>query len=80
MEEFVNNSRMNANAVWATGAEIVAAASLLNTPIVIHTEDQAGVRRWLSYEPLRVAPPYTYHRCQVYLTNYQEHFNRVLSV
>jgi hypothetical protein len=41
---------MNNNAVWATDIEIVAVASMLNTPVVIHTEDRQGQRRWMRYD------------------------------
>ena len=37
MIEYVSQSRMGHNATWATNIEIIAAASLLDTPIVIHT-------------------------------------------
>ncbi|XP_041351000.1 OVARIAN TUMOR DOMAIN-containing deubiquitinating enzyme 9-like [Gigantopelta aegis] len=40
MTAYLLASDMDNNAVWATDIEIVAVASMLNTPVVIHTEDR----------------------------------------
>ncbi len=40
----MSNNRINAHAVWAADAEIGGAACLLNTPIVIHTEEDKRVQ------------------------------------
>ena len=79
MIEYVSQSRMGDNATWATYVEIIAAASLLDTLIVIHTQLSTG-KKWLRYDPLCVVPPVLYTELCVYLTNYHEHFDRVLSI
>ena len=81
MTEYVSQSRMGDNATWATDIEIIAAASLLDTPIVIHT--QLVVHREKSgsdMTPLCVVPPLINTELCVYLTNYHEHFDRVVSI
>ena len=77
--EYVFESRMGDNATWATDIEIVAAASLLDTLIVIHTQLSTG-KKWLRYDPLCVVPPLLNTELCVYLTNYHEHFDRVVSI
>ena len=53
MIEYVSQSRMGDNATWATYIEIISAASLLDTLIVIHTQLSTG-KKWLRYDPLCV--------------------------
>ena len=79
MTEYVSQSRMGDNATWATDIEIVAAASPLDTPIVIHTQLSTG-KTWLRYDPLCVVPALLNTELCVYLTNYHEHFYRVVSI
>ena len=79
MTKYVSQSRMGDNATWATDIEIVAAASLLDTPFVIHTQLSTG-NKWLRYDPLCVVPPLLNTELCVYLTNYHEHFERVVSI
>lgn len=71
---------MDKDAVWATDIEIVAVASLLITPIEVHTEDLRGQRRGMKYNPVCIVPPFKTWICMIYLTNYREHFNRVVNV
>ena len=79
MTEYVSQSRMGDNATWATDNEIVAAASPLDTPIVIHTQLSTG-KKWLRYDPLCVVPPLLNTELCVDLTNYHEYFDRVVSI
>ena len=79
MTEYVFESKMGDNATWATDNEIVAAASLLDTLIVVHTQLSTGIK-WLRYDPLCVVPPLLNTELCVYLTNYHEHFDRVVSI
>ena len=79
MTEYVSQSRMGDNATWATDIEIVAAAPLLDNPIVIHTQLSTR-KKWLRYDPLCVVPPLINTELCVYLTNYHEHFDRVVSI
>ena len=66
MIEYVFESRMGDNATWATDIEIIAAASPLDTPIVIHTQLSTG-KKWLRYDPLCVVPPLLSTELCVYL-------------
>ena len=79
MTEYASQSWMGDNATWATDYEVVAAASLLDTLIVIHTQLSTG-KKWLRYDPLCVVPPLINTELCVYLTNYHEHFDRVVSI
>lgn len=42
----------------ATDIEIVAMASLLNTPVAVHTEDRGEQGCWMKYNPVCVVPPF----------------------
>jgi hypothetical protein len=79
IEEYISEKRVNVTGTWATDVEIFAAASLLNTTIVIHTL-VGKETKWLPYRPLVIVPegPPPTDRC-VYLTNYSNHYNRVIN-
>ena len=80
MNKYLEESDMCSNATWATDIEIVAISSLLNTPVFIHTRLPSGEKKWLKYGPVCVVPPTLKTDKAIYLTNYCEHFNRVVSV
>ncbi|XP_071092712.1 uncharacterized protein [Haliotis cracherodii] len=75
--KYLNSSRMAENGVWATDAEIMATASLLQTDIVVYTHYGKELK-WLCYpasftlEKLSIGA--------VYLTNLHEHFDVVINV
>ena len=67
---------------WGTGVEILDAATLLQTPVVVYS----AYRRWLTYKPLfaqndsRLESPSQSARNEVYLRNLCAHFERVIQV
>ena len=75
--EYVNDTSMDDNGTWATDVEIVATATLLQTPVLVYTT-YGKTKTWLKYDPLfSVSDGKTFSQC-IYLINEREHFQRVL--
>jgi len=76
--EYINQTSMHINGIWATDAEIVATATWLQTTIYVYTAYASG-NKWLKYEPLFSVEGITVFDQCVYVTNLHDHFNRVLA-
>lgn len=75
--QYVNNSRIFCEGVWATDAEIMATANLLRTDIVIYTEVGQAMD-WSRYPASFSLQAATKHA--LYLVNKHNHFDDVISV
>ena len=70
---------MRSNGSWATDNEVVATATLLQTPVYVYTS-VTGVLRWLKHSPLfLIDNVFSCGEC-IYLINLHDHFQRVVNV
>ena len=65
---------------WGTDAEIYAAATLLQTSIVVYTSVNEARREWIQHLPLFSIPSIVFSQENIYLRNLRGHFERVVSV
>ena len=65
---------------WGSDVEIYAAATLLQTPIVVYTAVSKTTRQWIPHMPLFSIPGVEISQKRVYLRNLCGHFERVVSV
>ena len=65
---------------WGTDAEIYAAATLLQTSIVVYTSVNEARREWIQHPPLFSIPSIVFSQENIYLRNLCGHFERVVSV
>jgi len=77
-EDYVNDSAMGDNGVWATDVEIVAASTLLQTDTYVYTS-YGDKTKWLKYGKLFIDPDVRVFEGNMYFTNIGEHFKRVVS-
>ena len=77
VNNYVNLSSMARNGVWATDAEIMATASLLEHDIVVYTKSGDSLQ-WLTF-PSSFTLTNT-SMTALYLENLSEHFNVVINV
>ena len=68
---------MNVIGTWATNTEIVEIATLLQTTTYVFTKYATG-QKWLRYEPLLVFRNIQLFSEYIYLTNLNDHFERVI--
>lgn len=76
--EYINETSMNASGTWATDTEIVATATLLQTSVYVFST-YVSTRKWLRYDPLFTVDNVKSFEEGIYLTNLNEHFNRVIA-
>ena len=79
MNKYIEESDVCNNGNWATEIEIVVISSLMDTPVFVHTRLPCG-EKWLKHEPVCVVPPILKTDKAIYVSNYCEHFNIVVSV
>ena len=77
VNNYVNLSSMARNGVWATDAEIMATASLLEHDIVVYTKSGDSLQ-WLTF-PSSFTLTNT-SMTALYIENLSEHFNVVINV
>ena len=65
---------------WGSDVEIFAAATLLQTTIVVFTQISPDCRKWLSHPPLFSIPGVLPSDERIYLSNLCSHFERVITV
>ena len=65
---------------WGSDVEIFAAATLLQTTIVVFTPTSPDCRKWLSHPPLFSIPGVLPSDERIYLSNLCSHFERVIRV
>ncbi|KAL8615618.1 hypothetical protein ACOMHN_026608 [Nucella lapillus] len=65
---------------WGSDVEIFAAATLLQTTVVVYTAISPTSRKWLSHPPLFPLPGIEVSKHKIYLRNLCQHFERVVSV
>ena len=65
---------------WGTDAEIYAAATLLQTSIVVYTSVNEARREWIQHPPLFSIPSIVFSQENIYLRNLCSHFECVVSV
>ncbi|KAL8587726.1 hypothetical protein ACOMHN_020944 [Nucella lapillus] len=64
---------------WGSDVEIFAAATLLQTTVVVYTAITPFSRKWLSHAPLCRIPDVPRFEENIYLRNLCGHFGRVSS-
>ena len=77
--EYVARNNLQLN-TWGSDAEIYAAATLLQTTIVVYTAVSATTRQWIPRMPLFSIPGVEISQDRVYLRNLCGHFERVVCV
>ena len=65
---------------WGSDVEIFAAATLLQTTVVVFTPTSPDCRKWLSHPPLFSIPGVLPSDERIYLSNLCSHFERVIRV
>ena len=73
-EDYLRSTEMAAPGTWATDAEVMAAAKLLQTTICIYTQS-GSTRTWLDHIPIGEMGGSE----RIYLVNHCGHFERVIS-
>ena len=75
---YLSDTQMSKEGTWATDVEIVATATLLQTTIYVYSEVN-NPRKWYKHQPLFQCAG---SQCSenMYITNIQNHFERVVSV
>jgi len=75
---YLSDTQMNKEETWATDVEIVATATLLKTTIYVYS-DVNSPSKWYKHQPLFQCVG---SQCSenMYITNVQNHFERVVSV
>ena len=77
----VKTRKMRAKRVWGTDVEIIAMATMLNTPVYIYSQISRSKQAWLKYSPVHSIPPrYSLSRRSIFLCNLHHHFEPVLSL
>ena len=65
---------------WGTDVEIYAAATLLQTCIVVYTSVNEARREWIQHLPLFPIPSIEFSQENIYFKNLCSHFERVVSI
>jgi hypothetical protein len=75
---YLDETKMANSGIWATDVEITATATLLQTSIYVYS-DVTDKRKWYRYKPL-LPDDNTCNSMNIYLTNLNQHFERVVDV
>ena len=78
--EYVSKKKMSEPREWGTDCEIIAAASMFQTHIVISAM-HGRQRKWCTYRPLfqdSTCMPKNYGVCSLYLFHSRDHYNRIV--
>ena len=76
--KYIQDTSMNASVTWATDIEIVATATLLQTSIYVCTTT-SSTTEWQKHDPLFKVDGIEIFEKNIYLTNLNQHFKRVIS-
>ena len=77
MDKYLSASKMKNPGTWGTELEIIAFASMCNTPVHVYCSAGHGEYKWLVYKPAIGQSLYNH---SVYLQNIYGHFEPVLDV
>ena len=74
VEQHLETSKMASETVWATDIEIHAAATMLQTPIMVYSK-YGSCFKWLKFAPLNNA--FSHADESVYLVNASDHYEPI---